>query len=1247
MTAGDLEAATEEEMDTDNGPAGLKIDTLKPMHLKTVLAADGDANAKIVIGDHPAHERQAERIAEEIEAATGARLPVVGAGDVSASRGRLDSHVVALGNMADNPFIRWLYYQWWSIEDLCYPGAGGYALRTLHNLLGNGKNVVLLGASDEDGLGLAASRFLSGVDNGETLRLGWLMDVVPGPAFESLKPPADGWLDERREDYIRQVSQPHASQAGAGHGMVTEAGRQGFAYHRTGYEVYAKALREAVDAHLKMGEHGVMAHFNVWWLAVIWDLIEESPVFTDADRLRITRYLLWLMDSHEGAYNRFFREGVGHRMVRQNHQTLVGLSSWFAGRYFATHYGMPEAEEWQAASADLFKGQAASFKPTEDANAYQWTTLDHLLTYTLASGDETYVENGNCRRSLDQAVLYCNNRGAMPPFGDSGGCQVPPPASFLVKAGHVLGDGRAEFLIRTRSDRVSLIHGFERYFGDGLAPEAPSDMAGVRVLEVAKGYYDFAADPKARPSEVKPLNLPREEAFDTLCFREGFDRNDQYLMLHGISYGNHGHDDGNTIVEFSANDRVFLVDASYTEGPTLKHHNGCTAVRNGEPWEVPALCRLEGLADLDRVGISRSSMEGEWGASWTRNVVWRKGRFFVIIDEIEATKAGTFALECNWRTLGTPSLDGDRLEALQRDPDSGREDRFLLEGVGGDRVTMERDWEAFGHWWKDYPYSDDFVNILRQSVSREMAAGDRHTFINLFYATNDVKPLDVRMRRVGETAVLIEGSEGRMLVGTGGRDGAFAVGPVSGEADVYVIGEGWFALCGGRRLLGGETALYESDGPASIELDLVSGAGVSDTMESVSATLCGQRRMLCSGNHRLSVPTVDADTALDGIGDVPDWESGAGRRVRRVSGAELRSIWSHDFGSAVRCTARRGGGSVAGTQDGRVIALGEDGEPSWTFRAGDAVLSVCAAGPPGDESAPVAVGANDRRLTFLEGDGVERWSNTFEIFRGGWAWYTRNSSVEVVKAADLRGVGQPDILAAVTDRQLHCFDADGNKRWNFFIYGIFDPFCLADMNGDGLPEVVGGPGRISCGGTCYVLDANGREIASNGLDGWPSMLPGCDVYLYGSGDNLIACGTTRSKVHALRLEGSSLAPLWTREVGEEVHAVAAVDVDGDGKPEVAAGSDCFYLYLFDENGTERWRRNLQAPVRRLFAADVNRDGALEIVAGCEDGSVWVLDGDGNTLAAHRTDAKVHALTPHAEGRLLLGCSDGTLSLLGL
>ena len=83
-----------------------------------------------------------------------------------------------------------------------------------------------------------------------------------------------------------------------------------------------------------------------------------------------------------------------------------------------------------------------------------------------------------------------------------------------------------------------------------------------------------------------------------------------------------------------------------------------------------------------------------------------------------------------------------------------------------------------------------------------------------------------------------------------------------------------------------------------------------------------------------------------------------------------------------------------GTQDGRVVALGRGGEPEWTFQAEDAVLSVCVAGQAGDDSPPVAVGANDRRLYLLEEGGEVRWSHRFEIFRGGWAWYTRNSSVE-------------------------------------------------------------------------------------------------------------------------------------------------------------------------------------------------------------------------------------------------------------
>ncbi len=1243
-----------------NGSVGLNVDVLKDMCLETALVVNGEPQGKIVIGGDGAHERLAGWIVERVEAATGVRLEVVRAGETAAGT-LLEGHVVALGNMADNAFVRWLYYQWWAVEDRCYPGRGGYALRTLHNPLGNGKNVVLLGASDEAGLERVVSRFVALVPDRKTLSFGWLMEIRPGSEFDAFGCPPEGWLQERREDFIARATEPHASESGAGYQLISEAGAYGLMYHRTGHEAYAAAVREIAEAHLRMGEYGVMAHFHVWWLAVVWDLIEESPVFSDEDRLKITEYLLWIMDSEEGAYTGFFRQGVGHRMIRQNHQTLVALAAWFGGRYFSTHYGFEEGKEWMAASADVFKGQAVSFKPIEDANAYQWMTLDHMLTYTLASGDTTYIDNGNCKRSLDQAVFYCNNRGELPAFGDTGVPTDGYPTHFLVKAGHVLQDGRAEFLLRKRFDRPSdyfrpqpsgeryetvsdplLVRSFEKYFYDGLAPETPREMTGVQALEVAGGFYDFAEDPKARKSEVKPLNLQREEAFDTVCFREGFDREDQYLMLHGIFYGNHSHEDGNTIPEFSANDRIFLVDASYTEGPTLKHHNGVTAVRDGEAWRVPALCRLEGVADLGRVGISRTSVAGDWGALWVRNVVWCKGRCFVVVDEVEATKAGAFALQCHWRILGTPTLRDGTLEAVQQDPESGREDRFVLQSVGGGRLSLERDWENFGHWWDAYPYADDYVNILHESANREMAVGDRHTFINLFYASSERKPVDDRMRRVGDSAVVVEGSEGRMMVGTGGGNTAFEVGPLSGRAEVYAVGDGWFALCNGTSL-SAAGAIFESEQPVSIAFDPEMGEGVVVASQPGEITLCGERLRVAAGRQEVRTREAGAGVlSLDGVAGLPAWEAGPRKRASAASVPRLRRVWTYDAGSGVRCAAAGEDGVVLGTEDGRVVALDENGKPAWSFQAEGSVLSVCAVDLDGRPS--VIVGADDRRLYLLEEGGAVRWSRAFEIYRGTWDRYARNSAVEFVTAADLRGDGRMDILAAVSDRKLHCFDEGGNERWSFMIYGIFAPLRVADINGDGKQEVIGGPGRITCGGTCYVLDADGSQAASNGLDGWASMMPACDVWVQ-EADHLIVCGTNRSNIFALKVEGDGLETLWKQRVGEEVNAVCVVDVDGDSRPEVVVGSDCFYLYLLDENGTERWRRNLRAPVEQVVVGDLNGDA--KIAAGCEGGTVWVLDGEGALVASHRAQGAVHALAADGRGHLMLGGADGTLSVLGV
>ena len=1227
--------------------------------LETTLVQDGVAKAVVVIGSDPAHAQAAKEIVQKVETSTGARLPVVRDDEKSAEE-LFATHVIALGNMADNRFIRWLYHRWWAVEDRWYPGAGGYALRTLHNPTGRKTNVVTLGASDAEGLRRVTDRFLALIPEGRTLTLGRLMEIEAAEALRFQRPPK-GWIAERREDFTHRATRLHASESGAGYELISEAGAHGLMYYKTGYPEYAEAFREVFLAHRLMPEPGQMAHFHVWWWATVWDLIEESPVFTDEDRVWMTQHLLWIMGTPEGAYYPFLRDGAGNPMVRQNHQTLVGMAVMFAGRYFGTHYGIEETQEWQALARELFRGQAVSFKPIEDANSYQWMTLDHMLTYTLATGDTLYVDNGQCRKSLDQAVFYCNNLGSLPAFGDTGEPLGGYPVNFLIKAGHVLQDGRAEFLLRLRyatptdyfgSRRARyeeqkdpyLVRSFEKYFCDGLQPVVPKEFEGVHALEVAGGFYEFAKNPKARPREVKPLNIPREQGFDTVCFREGFGRDDQYLMLHGIGYGNHAHDDGNSIVEFSANERIFLVDASYTEGPTLKHHNAVTAVRDGEPCPLPALCSLDALSNLDRIGFSQTTMDGSWGARWTRNLLWRKGGWFVVFDRVTATQAGAFALQCHWRTLGTPTLTGDDLEVVQRDPKSGREDRFVLRGSGGDRTSMERDWENFGHWWGAYPYADDFVNILHQSATRQMEAGESHTFLNLFYASNDQKPLACDMRRVGASAAEVlsgPGDEG-YLVGVGDADSAFDAKGLSVRAALFSVSAEGFALCEGSEVSNG-TPVFTSDHPVSIAYDMKTGDGVVESKTGARLSLIlgraglvavdgkvvngrvletypdGDRRVSFEvpvGRHQISA--TRAQFRLSGIAGLPAWREQGGRVQQAAKAPRLRRVWSFEAGSGIRAVDGIGDRVFCGTMDGRVVALeakGRAGAPVWTFRAKGPVNSVRVADVDGDGRVEVLVGSDDRHLYALNEKGKVKWMRRFEKYEGTWDRYARNAEVARVEVADLDGDGRLEVLAAVSDRQLHCLDGEGGERWSFMIYGIFDPLRVADVDGDGRPEIVGGPGRITCNGTCYVLDAGGRQVNTHPTDGWASMLSSCDVAPLGEGV-LIAAGTTRGTLYALDPSQKPMGVRWTRKLGDDVTALALTDVDGDGFPEVVAGSSCFYLYLLNSDGTERWRRNLRAGVRSVLATDLDGDGRPEIVAGCDDGRISVLGADGTERAFH-------------------------------
>jgi hypothetical protein len=131
------------------------IEQLKDLSLETDLR-----DALIVTGASDAHREVAAQIADEIRERTGAVVQVVADHDPDDMLSS-DRPLIVLGNFADNPTIERLYYHWYTIVDARFPGPGGYFLQTVHDPYGSGQNVVVVGASDDEGLARAATEFVA------------------------------------------------------------------------------------------------------------------------------------------------------------------------------------------------------------------------------------------------------------------------------------------------------------------------------------------------------------------------------------------------------------------------------------------------------------------------------------------------------------------------------------------------------------------------------------------------------------------------------------------------------------------------------------------------------------------------------------------------------------------------------------------------------------------------------------------------------------------------------------------------------------------------------------------------------------------------------------------------------------------------------------------------------------------------------------------------------------------------------
>ena len=242
---------------------------------------------------------------------------------------------------------------------------------------------------------------------------------------------------------------------------------------------------------------------------------------------------------------------------------------------------------------------------------------------------------------------------------------------------------------------------------------------------------------------------------------------------------------------------------------------------------------------------------------------------------------------------------------------------------------------------------------------------------------------------------------------------------------------------------------------------------------------------------------------------------------------------------------------------------------------------------------------------------------------------------QALAAGDIDGDQRPEILATdASPGYLIAFEHDGTVKWRSpFVGNIgFGGAAIADLDADGVPEIIVGATVLNPDGTIRWQGAHGRgrhDIVTGPLSlvanldgqGAAEIVAGNtayradgSVYWYRADltDGFNAVGNfdtdalpeivlvSSGQVYLLEHDGTvrwGPVPVPGTSAGG---APTVADVDGDGQPEIGIAGKLAYT-VFETNGEVKWSVPLQdnSDYTGSAAFDFDRDGAAEILHGAE------------------------------------------------